>query len=442
MRFAPRHSRIKLQVIQLAALIFFTVSGGPYGLEPLLSYAGKHGAILILFIIAVFWALPITLSILELNGMMPLIGGYYQWIKRSLGMRWAFYVGWWSQLNAFIDLAIYPKLLVEYAAFVIPSITQYKIPIYLLVIWLNAVLNIRGIALVGRITVILGVLLITPFLILFGIAVFHNGATMGFPYLSFRGEGLSSLGMATYFVIWNFIGWDDITTYANEVERPSRTYLLAICISFCCIFGINLLAIWVAIDSGIDLSFFSNQGFPVLGLQIGSRWLGVLIAAAGIFSSLGLFASVLLSISRVPKAIADDGIFPSKFTVLHPKYNTPYISIIVCALFVSCLSLWTLTDLIIVDVILSGAKITLELVALIKLRRSHPREHRPFKIPLGIGGLTILAFSPLLILSVAIVSLASSIPRMKGALLWAILLLLSADIAWRIRRYSPGRGGI
>ena len=122
---------------------------------------------------------------------------------------------------------------------------------------------------------------------------------------------------------------------------------------------------------------------------------GVLIASAGIISSLGLFSSVLLSISRVPKAIADDGIFPSKFTALHPKYNTPYISIIVCALFVSCLSLWTLTDLIVVDVILSGAKLTLELIALIKLRRSHPREHRPFKIPLGIGGLTVLAFFPI-----------------------------------------------
>jgi len=167
-----------------------------------------------------------------------------------------------------------------------------------------------------------------------------------------------------------------------------------------------------------------------------------LIASAGIISSLGLFSSVLLSISRVPKAIADDGIFPSKFTALHPKYNTPYISIIVCALFVSCLSLWTLTDLIVVDVILSGAKLTLELIALIKLRRSHPREHRPFKIPLGIGGLTVLAFSPLLILSVAIVSLTLSIPRMKSTLLWAILLLLTADFAWRIRKYASDKGGI
>src|SRR3984957_19800377 len=78
----------KIRPLQLVAVIFFTVSGGPYGLEPLISYAGQHAAILILLITPVLWDLPAIFTVLELNSMMPVTGGYYQWVKRTLGKRW------------------------------------------------------------------------------------------------------------------------------------------------------------------------------------------------------------------------------------------------------------------------------------------------------------------------------------------------------------------
>ena len=81
----------KIRPIQLIAVIFFTVSGGPYGLEPLLSYAGDHGALLILMLTPLFWDVPAIFTVLELNSMMPVTGGYYKWVKYSLGTRWGFY---------------------------------------------------------------------------------------------------------------------------------------------------------------------------------------------------------------------------------------------------------------------------------------------------------------------------------------------------------------
>ena len=60
--------------MQLAAIVFFTVSGGPYGLEPLLGYAGTHGALLLLLITPLLWDVPAILTVLELNGMMPVTG--------------------------------------------------------------------------------------------------------------------------------------------------------------------------------------------------------------------------------------------------------------------------------------------------------------------------------------------------------------------------------
>jgi amino acid transporter len=109
--------RKRLHVFQLAAIIFFTVSGGPYGLEPLLGYAGRNGALLLLIITPLLWDVPAILTVLELNSMMPVTGGYYQWVKRALGLRFGFYEGWWTWLYTFVDLAIYPVLFVEYASF-------------------------------------------------------------------------------------------------------------------------------------------------------------------------------------------------------------------------------------------------------------------------------------------------------------------------------------
>jgi amino acid transporter len=67
--------------------------------------------------------------VLELNSMMPVTGGYYQWVKHALGQRWGFYEGWWTWLYTFADLAIYPVLFIEYAGFFFPGIAAHKIEI-------------------------------------------------------------------------------------------------------------------------------------------------------------------------------------------------------------------------------------------------------------------------------------------------------------------------
>jgi amino acid transporter len=163
----------KLRPLQLAAIIFLTISGGPYGLESLQSYVGDHGAILLLIITPILWDIPTIFTVLELNSMMPVAGGYYQWVKRAMGLRFAWYEGWWTWLYTFVDLAIYPVLFVEYLSFFFPDAAAYKIPICLVIIWSSALLNIRGIAVVGKTSIILGALILTPFIILFAYFFSH-----------------------------------------------------------------------------------------------------------------------------------------------------------------------------------------------------------------------------------------------------------------------------
>src|ERR1700743_539620 len=150
MRTTPATAVKRLRPLQLAAIIFLTVSGGPYGLEPLLFYVGKGGALLLLMLVPLLWDMPTIFTVLELNSMMPVNGGYYQWVKRALGKRFALYEGWWTWLYTFVYLAIYPVMFVQYATFFFPGLEVYKVPICLCIIWLGAVVNILGIVPVGR----------------------------------------------------------------------------------------------------------------------------------------------------------------------------------------------------------------------------------------------------------------------------------------------------
>lgn len=423
--------RKRLRVLQLAAVIFLTVSGGPYGLEPLLTYAGKNGALLLLLIVPLLWDIPTIFTVLELNSMMPVTGGYYQWVKRALGLRFAFYEGWWTWLYTFVDLAIYPVLFIEYASFFFPGIGVYKISICLIIIWAGAGLNILGIVPVGKTSLWLGAVVMIPFLILFAITFNIHSHTFSLPDFSLKGIGFSSLGLALYTVIWNFIGWDNSMTYSEEVERPVRSYILSTGIAFVVIFTIYLIAILSSQASGIDLSVLENEGFPAVGTLIGGKWLGALLSAGGMASALGLFSAVLLSVSRVPKVMSDDGLLPSKLNKLHSKFKTPYISIICCALVVSVMILFTFADLLIIDVTLYGAGLFLEFVSLIVLRVKAPHIKRPFKIPLNIYGLILMTLIPFSVYTIALAGTFSVEGNTLKPALFAIAALISAEVLWR-----------
>lgn len=83
-------SRKLLRPLQLTAVVFFTVSGGPYGLESIISYVGGTTALVLIVLTPLLWSIPTILMVLELNGMMPKNGGYYQWVKMALGLKWGF----------------------------------------------------------------------------------------------------------------------------------------------------------------------------------------------------------------------------------------------------------------------------------------------------------------------------------------------------------------
>jgi amino acid transporter len=404
-------------------------------MEPLLTYGGRDGALLILLITPLLWDIPTILMVLELNAMMPVGGGYYQWVKRGLGLRWGFFEGWWTWLYTFVDLAIYPVLFVEYASFFIPGLEAWKIPICLFMIWSCAGLNILGIVPVGRVSLLLGVAVLTPFLILFFLGFAHLGpGAYHFTPMSFKGLGSTSIGLGCYTVMWNMLGWDNTTTYADQVERPARSYVISIGVAFIGILIVYVLTLLTARGSGIDPAVLGEKGFPALGVLVGGAWSGRLLALGGMASSLGLFAAVLLSVCQVPKAMADDKLLPGKLSMLHPRFGTPYISIIICASVVSLMILWTFIDLVVIDITLYGAALFLEFISLIVLRIRVPDEARPFRIPGGLTVISLLFLLPVGIYAFALGGALSDSGHAWKPALFALGLLVTAELIWQVLR--------
>lgn len=382
------------------------------------------------------WDVPAIYTVLELNSMMPVTGGYYKWVKYALGTRWGFYEGWWTWLYTFVDLAIYPVLFVTYAGFFYPFLLDHKLQLCLIFIWVSAGLNILGIVPVGKVSLFLSAIVLTPFIILIVMVFYHHGGgSIALPAPSVKGLTLPSLGMALYTIMWNCLGWDNTTTYAEEVEKPVRSYLIAIIIAFVLVIVLYFLVIWSSLLSGISAATLNNNLFPALGELVGGHWLGSLLAIGGMASCLGIYASVLLSVSRVPMVMAEDNLLPEKLNKRHKRFNTPYISIIICSIVVSAMVNWDLESLFIIDVTIYGAGLALEYISLIRLRIKEPDVHRPFKIPLGIPGLCIAVLLPFCIYFVALTGALMSKENGLLAAVFAIATLLSAELLWQIVKH-------
>src|SRR3989338_8056993 len=126
----------KAKFFTLIPIIFFSVSGGPYGLEEIVSSVGPINALLLILILPLIWTIPETMIVAELSSTYTVQGGYYRWVQMGLGRFWGFMEGWWSLLYTLIDLSLYPILFTTYLKIIFPDLQFWSVYIIqLLMIW-------------------------------------------------------------------------------------------------------------------------------------------------------------------------------------------------------------------------------------------------------------------------------------------------------------------
>ncbi len=390
--------RRSLGLLPLVAATFFMVSGGPYGLEDLVQKAGYTRALMVLFVVPFIWSLPAALMVGELSAAMPEEGGYYRWVLRALGPFWGFQEAWLSLLASIFDMAIYPTLFVLYLGQFAPALGggRNAVLVGAGVIALGAAWNIAGIRAVGDGSIGLGALLLAPFAIMCGYGLFRTGHVA--PAQPIALDKLGALSVA----MWNYMGWDNASTIAGEVEHPQRNYPRAMLIATALIAVVYMIPVAVARYAGLDPSNWSTGAWAQAAAALGGQWLGLAVIVGGMLCGVGMTNALVLSYTRVPFAMAEDGFLPAVFTRVHPTTRAPWISIVACAIaWTLCLPLG-FERLVLIDIILYGGSLLLEFVALVALRIREPELPRPFRVPGGVIGAAVLGVGPAFLLALAL----------------------------------------
>ena len=327
----------KLTLWPLVAATFFMVSGGTYGTEEIIHGAGYGQGILILLFLPLFWSLPTAFMIGELSSALPQEGGYYAWVRRGLGNFWGFQEAWLSLAASIFDMAIYPTLFVFYLKQIAPwfGVGSHGVLAGLFVIAACAALNVAGIRVVGITSLWLFFLLSLPFALVVVMSPLKVGAFAA-PHAAVAGTSLGLLG-GVMVAMWNYMGWDNASTIAQEVERPQRTYPKAMIAAVILVSATYVLPFVAVYFTGIPSSTFASDGAwgtvgGLVGGQIlGFEWLRFLIVLGGMMSAFGMFNALVMSYSRLPLAMAREGMLPKIFAKTSQRTNAPWVAILVCA---------------------------------------------------------------------------------------------------------------
>jgi amino acid transporter len=410
-----------LSTLSLVFILFFCTSGGAFTTEALVRDVGPGLALLTLVLVPLVYSLPETLIVGELASMLPEEGGYYRWVQRAFGPFWAFQNGWLTWMYSLVDMAIYPKLFVTYLAWFMPGLGANVVwGVGLVVIWGATGLNLMGAGRVGRSSVLAGAFIIGGFLVLSVVSLMHAAHVPWRPFVAPGRDGMGGMAVGLSIALWNYIGWDNASTVQGEVRDASRSYPRALAIALPLVAAGYLIPLVTAL-AATDWTTWSEGSWPAIALAAGGRigpMLAAWIALAGMVSAIALFNALLLSYSRIPFVMAADGLLPAALGRTDTR-GTPRNAVLFAAVCYSLFMLLPFSGLVVADVLLYSLALMLEFGALLRLRHVEPTLRGTFRIPLGTGGVALLASLPLavllLVMGLSVADGEYGVPALAGA---------------------------
>jgi amino acid transporter len=453
-----------MRLLPLIGATYFMVAGGPYGLEDIIGDAGYGRAILLLLVIPILWSLPTSLMVGELASALPEEGGYYCWVRRALGGFWGFQEAWLSLAASVFDMAIYPVIFVLYLSRIAPNLTaSFRGTMWELgVILLCVVWNLRGAKSVGEGSVGMFVVLLAPFVVLIAVCswtvLFGHSGDLAAMHVVTAGDRLRhsfsllgapvaapSLAGAVSIALWNYMGWDNASTVAQEVEAPQRNYPRAMLISAGLVAVTYIVPLAAVGLAGVPAGQFSTGAWTDAARSLGGAgWFGaglaLTVVCGGMLNGAGMFNALMLSYARVPYALAKDGLLPKFLARTTPatpgRAPVPWASVVVCAVAWALALRLSFERLISIDLVLYGVALLLEFVALVVLRVREPELVRPFRIPGGVGAAIAAGIGPALLIAFALYAARDERVGPLPALGFAAMVAAAGPLAWGIARVA------
>ena len=344
--------RSPLGVMGLAVLSYFSVCGGPFGLEVAIAAGGPAPVVASILTLALLWAMPVALMTSELGSALPSRGGYMYWVERAFGRRLGAVNGWFSICTALLDSSSYPAMFCGYVTFALARWTSQP-PLSELQRWAVSAaltctvcaLNLRGISLAARASIALACISMGPFVILLGLSLRDDpAALLGAPLgwvRALAGGGAAAVTAAPAVpgaaaaaaaaaarppdwllllstAMWSTSGFDSVSLLGADVhpfEQMPRTMALSLSLMLAGTIGPIAICTSPPVVASAGYSHYKLGAFAIAAETMGGgrlgAALGVWVALAGMAASAGLINSFLCTAARGVQAMAQRGLLPS-----------------------------------------------------------------------------------------------------------------------------------
>jgi len=375
------------------------------------NYAGP--AIVLSFILSGIACAFAALCYAEFASMIPVAGSAYTYAYATMGEFWAWIIGWdlileylFASSTVAVGWSGYVVSFLKDLGFVIPKELTLAPYNYVNEQWVatGGVINLPAMVIIGIVTILLvrGIqesVTINNFIVILKVVVIILFIILGFNYLNTDnwtpfipentgklGEyGISGIIRGAGVIFFAYIGFDAVSTAAQEAKNPQRDMPIGIIAS---LLVSTVLYILVALAlTGVvpykDLGVPDPIAVGIDAMGEGSLWLRPIIKIGAIAGLSSVVLVMLLGQPRIFYSMAKDGLLPQFFAQIHPKFQTPYKTTIltgmVAMVLAGFLPIGVLGELVSIGTLLAFVMVCIGIWA---LRVKRPELPRPFKTPL------------------------------------------------------------
>lgn len=418
----PTHQTRKLGIIPLAVIVFYNVSGGPFGIEPSVRAGGNLFALLGFFFGPMLWSFQEALLTAELGTMFAEAGAGATWVEEAFGPMTGWMCGFLGWVAGATDNAIYPVLFLVYMSQNLLQHVDFDPDLhvtfrYVLLVATSLSLgyiNWRGLDVVGYVSIWIGVIAMSPFFIMIVIGLSRVDPKR---WLELPNDDVSEpsilqsvkWGAFLNNLFWNLNSFDSAGSLVAEIDQPAKLFPKTMMLAVLMVAVCYILPLLVAIGASDSTRNDWEDGYLVVIVEdIGGSWLGTWTVFAAAVSNIGQFQAELSSDSYQLMGMADRGHLPKLFSK-RSRHGTPTWGIVM-GLFVILLmeGLSDLDSLIEMLNFSYAASLLMEYAAFFKLRIDGPHFDRPYRVPLSTAGSAAL-FSPSILLTLLILGLANAV---------------------------------
>lgn len=338
--------------------MIFMIPIAPFGVYGYVN-AEAPGMVPLAYIIGMVAMLFTALSYGSMARAFPIAGSVYSYAQRGADQHVGFIAGWLMLL----DYLLIPPLLYVYAAMALnhlyPDIPKVG---FILAFLVSATfVNLRGITFTARMNIVflLAQLVVLGIFLFYAWNALHSGGGNGeltlAPLYHPETFNFALLMQAVSIAVLSFLGFDAISTLAEEIKGdPGKSVGKAALITLLVMGVIFVAQTWIATDLAAGMGFKSaDTAFYEIAEIAAGSWLATLTAVATALAwGVAVAITSQAAVSRLLFGMARDGKLPKVLARVHPKHNTPYLSIylvavlslVICYLFIN--SVDTLTSLV------------------------------------------------------------------------------------------------